>query len=129
MFNQIDRISLLMWILSRRGDTKKILSRFSGSDEKIFTEDRIIKLYQKAISDISRKYHIPGLFFSYFDTLNKYKEMNEMFKSSHYTEIDVLEGVLFGIERTAFDDEDKAKIEELLEKYVNVEESKVEEMI
>lgn len=123
IWNQIDRISLLMWILSRRGDTKKILSRFSGSDEKILTEDTIIKLYQKAISDISRKYHLPGLFFQYFYTLNQYKEMNEMF-NTHYTEIDVLEGVLFGIERTTFDDEDKVKIEDLLEKYVNVEESK-----
>lgn len=129
MFNQIDTISLLMWIASRRNtSTAKILSRFSEEDEKIFTEDRIIKLYQKAISDISRKYHLPGLFFQYFYTLNQYKYMNEMFKS-HYTEIDVLESVLFGITRDNFDDEDKKKIDELKEKYVDIEEPKVEELI
>ena len=120
-FNKIDTISLLMWIASRRNTpTTKILSRYSGCDEKIYTEAKITKLYQKAISDISRKYHLPGLFFNYFDTLNQYKYMNEMFKS-HYTEIDVLEGVIFGITRSNFDDEDKKRIDELLEKYVDVE--------
>lgn len=123
----IDRISLLMWIASRRNTpTAKILSRFTGCDEKIYTENKIIKLYQNAISDISRKYHLPGLFFNYFETLNQYKYMNEMFKS-HYTEIDVLEGVLFGITRDKFDDEDKERIDELKEKYVDIEEVETNE--
>lgn len=127
MFNQIDTISLLMWISSRRNTpTATILSRFSGEDEKIFTENRIIKLYQKAISDISCKYHLPGLLNQYFYTLNHFKYMYEVFNEP-YSEIDVLEGVLFGITRDNFDDEDKKKIDELKEKYVDIKEPKTEE--
>ena len=119
MFNKIDEISLLVYLFSRSNKKgfKKVLSKYSGCSEEVYTERELINLCQKAIIQISRKYHIPGLFYEYFDSKTRWETYSKLYNEP-YSELDTLGNTLFGISPKIFDEEDKTRIKELKEKYI-----------
>lgn len=129
-FNQIDEISLLVFVFKGK-DLIKTLCKYTGCEPKVYTKGELIKLYQKAIIDITRHYHIPGAFYYYFDAKSTYdtyaffhKEMTEK-----DIELEALQSALFNIKLSYFSEEDLNRMKELRKEYSDVEESKVEELI
>lgn len=117
---KIDKISLLVFIFKGK-NLVKALCEYTGCEPEVYTKDELISLYQKAIQDISRQYHIPGLFYYYFDAKRRYqayaffhKEMTEK-----DIELEALESALFNIKLSYFSKEDLDRIGDLREEYMN----------
>ena len=67
--------------------------RWSGCDKEVYTENVLVDIYQSALSDITNAYHIPNMFYHYFDGKKTQKTL-EMFGKYKYSEIeDILEDV------------------------------------
>ena len=115
---EIDEISLLVYLnrLNKKV-LKKTLSKYTGCDEEVYNDYELTRLAEKAISDITRKYHIRGLWFEYFDI----RKRNTIYANLHYenySELDALLSTLFNISPQIFDDEDKNKLQELKREYI-----------
>lgn len=121
MFNEIDEISLLVFVFKTRKieDIRKILCKYTGCSAEVYTERIILEIYEKAISDISRKYHIPGLFYYYFFAKQReemYNAITPVEKRSN-VELEAIAGALMEIRLDVFDEEDKNKMKELRKEY------------
>ncbi len=114
---KLEELTLLIYLFKvSRKNIKKALAKWSGYDEEVYTEEELIKILQQALIDISRKYHIKHLFWTYFDAQNKGKSYAELFKKP-YSELDALQGTLLSIKYDVFDEEDKALMEKLKQEY------------
>ena len=77
--------------------------------------------YENALVDISRKYHIKGLMYSYFSAKNRWKDCASMFPKKYtYSELDPLSATLLSITKKVFDEEDLNTIENLKKEYLEV---------
>lgn len=123
MFNQIDEISLLVFVFKGK-DLVKALCKYSGCALETYTKGELISLYQKAIEDISRQYHIPGLFYYYFDAKQRYQAYAFFHKeiTAEDIELDALVGALYNIKLSYFSKEDLDRMKELRKEYSDVEE-------
>jgi len=115
---EIDEISLLVFVFKGK-DLVKALSKYTGCDPKIYTKCELISLYQKAIDDISRQYHIPGLFYYYFDAKQRYQAYAFFHKeiTVEDIELDALVDALYNIELSYFSKEDLDRMKELRKQY------------
>ena len=115
---EIDEISLLVW-LSRGHKAKlvKALSKWTGCKEECYTDTHLIELMRKAIADISRKYHLRGLFFKYFDALKTWQTY-ATFYNKPFDESIVLGSTLSSIKPSDFDEEDQKTLLDLKQYYV-----------
>ena len=119
----MDKLSLLVW-LSRGSKIKLVylMSKYTGCEPEVYTEKELIRLYEKAIIDISSKYHIKNLMYIYFDAKNRWQNYASMFPNRHtYSDLDALSAVILSILPATFDDEDLTKLKELKEKYLEEE--------
>ena len=115
---EIDEISLLVWL--SRGNKKelvKALSKWTGCKEECYPDEHLIELMRKSIADISRKYHLRGLFFEYFYELKNWQTYAS-FYNKPFDESIVLGSTLFSIKPSDFDEEDRKTILELKQYYV-----------
>lgn len=120
MFKEIDELSLLIW-LSRGSKDKliELMCRYTGCEPEVYTDKKLVQLMERAIIDISRKYHIKNLMFEYFDAKNRWQDYAFLFPNKYtYSEIDVVSSVILSIIPKYFDEEDNAKIEELKKEYM-----------
>lgn len=117
----MDRLTLLVWLTTHNCGRKleEVLSDFTGCDKGVYTEQVLIGIEEKALTDISSKYHIKGLFYEYFAAKKRWKDYAFFFPKKYtYSELDALEGALLSIRYIdVFDDEDKKIIEELKLQY------------
>lgn len=118
MFNKIDEISLLVFVFKGK-DLVKALCKYTGCDPETYTKTELISLYQKAIQDISRQYHIPGLFYYYFDAKQRYQDWAFFHKETTVEdiELDTLVSTLYNIELSYFSEEDLNRMKELRKEY------------
>ena len=115
----MDKLSLLVW-LSRGSKDKliELMCNYSGCDREVYTDRQLIRLMENAIFDISRKYHIKGLMYSYFEAKNRWQDYALLFPNKYtYSEIDTLASVILSITKSTFDEEDWNTIEELKKYY------------
>lgn len=118
---EIDEISLLVYLNRiNRKDLVKTLCKYTGCHEGDYPESELIRLLEKAISDITRKYHIRGLWFNYFEVKRRNMVLAN-FNNDNYNEINTLQSTLFYISPDVFDDEDKKRLEELKKEYLEEE--------
>ncbi len=122
MFKEIDELSLLTWL--SRGNKDKLIElmcKYTGCEPDVYTNNEIISLFERALIDISRKYHIKHLLFEYFSSRHNWKTY-ALFYSNKYTEvdaeIDALGTALFSIYPKVFDEEDLNRIKELKKEYL-----------
>ena len=118
---KIDEISLLVFVFKTRnlGTIKKILCKYTGCAEEVYTEKVILEIYEKAIIDISRKYHVPGLFYYYFFAKHREERYNAITKIEKRSnvELEAIVGALMNISLDVFDEEDKNRVKELIKEY------------
>ena len=115
---EIDEISLLVYLNRiNKKDLVKTLCKYTGCNEDDYPKSEIARLLEKAISDITRKYHIRGLWFDYFD-IRRRNMVSANFHNSEYDEISTLQSTLFYIQPSVFDDEDRKRLEELKKEYM-----------
>ena len=115
---EIDEISLLVYLNRiNRKDLIKTLCNYTGCHEDDYPKSEIIRLLEKAISDITRKYHIRGLWFDYFD-IRRRNIVSARFDNREYDEIETLQSTLFNILPKMFDEEDRKRLEELKKEYM-----------
>lgn len=117
-FNKIDEISLLVFVFKGK-NLVKALCKYTGCDSEVYTKDELISLYQKAIQDISRQYHIPGLFYYYFDAKRRHQTYAFLHKeiTAEDVELDALISTLYNIELSYFSEEDLNRMKELRKEY------------
>lgn len=120
-FNQIDEISLLVFVFKGR-DLVKALCKYTGCKPDVYTKSELISLYQKAIKDISRQYHIPGLFYYYFDAKRRHQDWAFFHKETTVEdiELDTLVSTLYNIELSYFSEEDLDRMKKLREEYIDI---------
>jgi len=115
---EIDEISLLVYLNRiNKKDLVKTLCKYTGCHEDDYTNFEITRLLEKAISDITRKYHVRGLWFDYFD-IRRHNMVSAKFDNKEYDEIDTLQSTLFHISPKVFDDEDRKRLKELKKEYM-----------
>lgn len=116
-FNKIDEISLLVFVFKGK-DLVKALCKYTGCDPDVYTKSELISLYQKAIQDISRQYHIPGLFYHYFDAKRRHQDWAFFHKETTVEDIELeaLISTLY-IELSYFSKEDLDRMKELRQEY------------
>lgn len=119
----MEELSLLVW-LSRGSKDKliKLMCKYTGCEPEVYTNEQVIRLFEQALIDISRKYHIKNLLFEYFHTRHTWK----IYASIHpknYTEvdaeIDALGSAIFLIRPKVFDEEDSSVIKQLTNEYLD----------
>lgn len=122
----MEELSLLVWL--SRGSKKtliKLMCKYTGLEPEVYTNNEIISLYEHALIDISRKYHLKSLLFEYFGARRNWKNY-AFFYPKKYTEvdaeIDALGSAIFSIMPKVFDEEDWNTIEELKKEYLEVKE-------
>lgn len=127
MFNKIDESSLLVFVFKGK-DLVKALCKYTGCAPEVYTKNKLISLYQMAIQDISRQYHIPGLFYYYFDAKQRHQDWAFFHKETTVEdiELDTLVSTLYNIELSYFSEEDLNRMRELKEEYEEKEERRVE---
>lgn len=120
-WTSIDEISLLVWL--NRVNRKKLvetLCKYTGCDKEVYTPKIIRELEEKALSDISRKYFMPWLFFEYFSARREWQNY-AMLSNTTYNDSTALESALLSIKPSVFDEYDIARIKELKEEYFKEE--------
>lgn len=128
MSKELEKLTLLVWLTKHNCSRKleEVLSDYSGCDKEVYTEKVLIDIEERALIDISRKYHIKGLFYEYFNAKKRWEDYAFLFPKKYtYSELDALDSALFSITyKDVFDDEDKKVIEELkLEYFKNEKEA------
>lgn len=115
---EIDEISLLVFVFKGK-DLVKALCKYTDCDPETYTKTELISLYQKAIQDISRQYHIPGLFYYYFDAKQRHQDWAFFHKETTVEdiELDTLVSTLYNIELSYFSEEDLNRMKELRKEY------------
>ena len=123
MFHEVDELSLLVWL--SRGNKKtliKLMCEYTGCKPEVYTNSEIIHLFELALSDISRKYHIKILVYEYFHARSNWKAYT-FFYPKNYTEadaeIDALGSAIFSIKPKVFDEKDSNTIKELKKDYLD----------
>ena len=120
MFKEIDELSLLVW-LSRGSKDKliELMCRYTGCEPEVYTDRKLVDLMERAIIDISRRYHIKNLMYEYIDAKNRWQNYAFLFPNKYtYNEIDVVSSAILSITLKNFDEEDKVRIEELKKEYM-----------
>jgi len=121
MFEKIDEISLLVFVFKRLDieNIRKILCKYTGCSAEVYTENVILEIYEKAISDISRKYHVPSLFYYYFFAKHREEMYNAISKPEKRSnsELEAIIGALMEISLSVFDEKDIDKMKELRKEY------------
>ena len=116
----MDELSLLVWL--SRGSKEKLielLCKYTGCKAEVYTDAELINILENAIADISRKYHIKGLMYSYFSAKNRWKDCATLFPKKYtYSELDPLSAVILSITKKVFDEEDWNTIETLKKEYL-----------
>ena len=121
----MEELSLLVW-LSRGSKDKliKLMCKYTGCEPEVYTNTEIISLFERALVDISRKYHIKSLLYEYFYARHNWKNY-AFFYPKKYTEvdaeIDALGSAIFSIQTKVFNEEDLNKIKELKKEYLEEE--------
>lgn len=121
----MEELSLLVW-LSRGSKNKliELMCKYTGCEPEVYTNDQVIRLFEQALIDITRKYYIKGLLNEYFSARREWKTY-AFFYPNKYTEldaeIDALGTALFSIQPRGFDQEDLNTIKELKKEYMEEE--------
>ena len=116
----MDELSLLVW-LSRGNKDKliELLCKYTGCEPEVYTDAELISILENAIADISRKYHIKGLMYSYFSAKNRWRDCATLFPKKYtYSEFDPLSAVILSVTKNVFDEEDRNTLESLKKEYV-----------
>lgn len=115
---EIGELSLLVYASrGSRKDLIKLICNYTRCKEEDYTEYELVRLLQKAIQDISRKYHIKDLFYNYCDKRNSETIYCEIYDKK-YLESKTLLSTLFLIMPDTFDEEDITKIRALRKEYM-----------
>lgn len=118
---EIDEISLLIYLNRiNRKELVKTLCKYTGCHEDDYSTYEITRLLEKAISDITRKYHIRGLWLEYFN-IRRRNMVSAKFNNKEYDEISTLQSILFYIQPNVFDEEDIKRLKELKKEYLEEE--------
>ena len=122
MFKEVEELSLLVWL--SRGSKKtliKLMCEYTGCEPEVYTDDQVISLFEHALIDISRKYHIKSLLYEYFSNRHNRSDFT-LFYPNKYTEVDVeidsLGTTIFSIMPSVFDEKDFARIKQLTNNYL-----------
>lgn len=121
MYNKVNELSLLIYLIAcNHVSLPKVMAKWNGyTDEEYYKDEKVqIELYEQALSDISSVYHIPFLFFKYFEA-KKTQKILEIFGKYKYSEIDVLKSPLFWITKDTWSDEDKERLKQLRKEYID----------
>ena len=118
----MEELSLLVWLSRGSKETLiKLMCEYTGCDKEVYNDKQVIRLMENAIIDISRKYHIKGLVYSYFEAKNRWQDYAFFFPKKYtYSEIDALSSVIFSITKNVFDEEDWNTIERLRKEYLEI---------
>jgi len=109
----LDELSLLVWLTKgRKYELIPTLCNYTGCTEEDYSDSVLIRIVEDALSDISRKYHLPGIMWSYFDARRTHKNYSEVFNKP-YDESAVLVAPFLHIPTYTFDMEDLKKLNEL----------------
>lgn len=118
----MEELSLLVWL--SRGNKNKLIElmcKYSGCDKEVYTDDQVIDLFEHALIDISRKYHLKSLLYEYFSARHTWKTY-AFFYPNKYTEVEgeisALGSAIFSIVPKVFDEEDLNTIKELRKEYL-----------
>lgn len=120
--NDMSELSLLVWL---SGGNKKtlieLMCKYTDCEPEVYTNATIISLFEQALIDISRKYHLKNLLFEYFSSRRAWKNY-AFFYPNKYTEvdaeIDALGTALFSIRLKVFDEQDLNTIKKLKKEYL-----------
>lgn len=116
----MQELSLLVW-LSRGSKNKliELMCKYTGNEPERYTDKKLVELMERAIVDISRKYHIPNLMYEYIDAKNRWQDYAFLFPNKYtYSEIDVVSAAILAITTKYFDEEDLNTIEKLKKEYM-----------
>ena len=116
----MQELSLLTW-LSRGSKYKliELMCKYTGCEPEVYTDKKLVQLMERAIVDISRKYHIPNLMYEYIDAKNRCQDYAFLFPGKYtYSEIDVVSSAILSITTKYFDEEDLNTIERLKKEYM-----------
>ena len=118
MFDKVEKLSLFVYIFKGKNLVKQ-LCKWSGCDPKVYSKRKLIEIYQNTISDLTRHYHIPGLFWNYFFAKDVQKTLSTFNKemTEEDIELEILETTLYNVRRDIFNEEDKKRIQELIDEY------------
>ena len=118
----MEELSLLVWL--SRGSKKtliKLMCEYTGCEPDVYTDNQVISLFEHALVDISRKYHLKSLLYEYFSARRIEMDL-VFFYPTKYTkmgaEINALGSAMFSIMPTIFDEEDLNTIERLRKEYL-----------
>lgn len=120
--NDMNELSLLVWLSGGNKKTLiKLMCEYTGCESDVYTDTQIISLFEQALIDISKKYHLKNLLFEYFSSRRAWKNY-AFFYPKKYTEldaeIDALGTVIFSIQLKVFDEQDLNTIKELKKEYL-----------
>lgn len=122
MNDEIEELSLLVWL--SRGSKKtliKLMREYTGCETETYTDNQIINLFEHALIDISRKYHIKSLLYEYFHNRHDRSDWASFYPSKlteTEIELDSLGTTIFSIMPGVFDEKDFARIKQLANDYL-----------
>ena len=122
MNDEIEELSLLVWLSHGSKKTLiKLMCEYTGSEAETYTDNQIINLFEHALIDISRKYHIKSLLYEYF--YNRHDRSDWAFfypgrLTEAEIELDSLGTTIFSIMPSVFDEKDFARIKQLANDYL-----------
>ena len=117
--SKVSDLSLLVYLtVINRKELEDIMSKWSGCNKEVYTENVLVDIYQSALSDITNAYHIPNMFYHYFDARKTQKAL-EMCGQYKYSEIDVITSPFIWIPIKTWYKEDLNRLKELKTKYID----------
>ena len=126
MFSKVNELSLLIYLtVVNHVSLSKVMAKWNGYTDEEYYNNEItqIDLYEGALCDIDRVYHIPMS--KYFES-KRTQTMFKLFdKNYKYSEITALTAPLYWITKDMWSDEDRERLKELRKEYIDkVEDSK-----
>ena len=117
--SRISDLSLLVYLtVVNKKPLPKVMSKWSGCDESVYTEEEQLELVENTVSEISSIYHCPRMFYSYFDAKRLQKATWGL--SFQYTDLVVAKSPLHWIETKTWDGEDINRLKELKKEYIDM---------
>ena len=117
--SKVSDLSLVIYLsVVNCQDLPKVMVKWNGyCKEEDYNEKIQIELYQDALIDITRKYHIPNLLYPYFESkrIASYGDFSENKK-----EINALKSPFHYILKKTWDEEDYERLVKLKKEYIDV---------
>lgn len=119
--SRVGDLSLMVYLtVINSKKLEDIMVKWSGCDKEVYTENVLVDIYQSALSDITNAYHIPSMFYHYFDG-KKTQKILETFGKYKYSEIEALRTPFFWIPVKTWDKEDHERLVKLKKEYIGDE--------